>query len=1232
MVLEPARSTILTAEESARGYSSYSAFSVERSEQVPPGAPFRRSGGRFVPVRHDGFVVGNGLVAAVLGWKSLGGVPMVSSMSFIDGCRTPASVGQVLSDEFVSEREQNPVGGASQAALRGCLRLLPAQDFVVYRNGEGRFASDIPLCVARRIRRSGVWVTACEDQDLGLEIVDLAPSDPPFPVVCRFVTVQTRARLTGAKLRCFLKDPAFSPAGGGAGESALEKAAENNSLVVWSPQGTACRGLLPGFAVPGSWVEVSLPDLGAGEAVSLAFYFALGEAPASAWSAARELHSLGPGTVVRETIKAWDREMAFDFRCDDERVEDLVETLQVLLLSERVQHLGFHGGLCRYPGSYVRDNYYALRGLLETGHVDVVREHLVDLEGRLSSGSLENHYHSPLVVQLASGNEPKSTETIDFWNDRNEVHCYAALMFRDYQAVSGEALLKEKALERLVLLSCTARTVGGLSMSHGDETYHYTTPDFWINSGSIDNSILALTSMRFLGAASRALGRHDLAAALVPLEETMSRATAKAWLGDLGWYPSFVSPGGTPDRRPMLNTLLFGYWLGFHDKWTEDGARCLGAVIRHLSMQTGLAMSAADFPIYTGNNPGMYLVALGETDGPCGGRAFRAALDLASSTGTYFEYYDVYEHRRFGETLRAMEGGTALTGMVDYLLGVRPIPGGVRVKPHLPPGVGRLELRRFKRGPRAYSLEVGPGFLSLTRHGSGTTGVGDTVLVLDRVSEVEFSEHPGAGQRKTVIVLRPAAEQSPRELEFRMTITGDGADALVTPGGFDRISIRLEMSAGEGIGIRQEITEAGVSVENLGPRGVSIQGQHLGRGCAATLPATGPTTVTAVSSDADGALISHFLTGEVFRVLGWVHRGGILCDADVEVTCGEQRKAVRAVGGRFEAEIAAPANPGNSEVQVQGLGECTSFDIQTLGREVLDWRDKALEGYVLCVAHRPGLGEVASFLAMEMSLLTGMRVRVMEEKLEGSALILRSVGEGGLRGTAGATWAVPEPDAPGPSMAQAQAQAGATVADKDPAPDQQLGPISGQVLRLVEDLRLYWKHVPLLTTDEWKIKAARYPMVVASRCLPSPVGTIPAEMRSRIPASLCVGGTSLGMVKQAVFGIDLGRHPAGGSSWEPSGGGDLSISVLTALPSVKQIVIACRGRANHYRISMRVPTNLRVVDPCRIPGREFLRWRGDVQTLSVTRDPLTLEQQVELVLEIDEGRPEIVSLPVIAVD
>ncbi|MBI2915027.1 MAG: hypothetical protein HYY08_03765 [Firmicutes bacterium] len=134
MIRQTERGSILSPEESARGYSSFSGFSVERSEWVPAGSPFRQSGGKFVPVRHDGFVVGNGLVAAVLGWKALGGVPMMSSMSFIDGCRTPASVGQVLADDLVSERELSPVWDASQAALRGYPRLLPAQAFVVYQD------------------------------------------------------------------------------------------------------------------------------------------------------------------------------------------------------------------------------------------------------------------------------------------------------------------------------------------------------------------------------------------------------------------------------------------------------------------------------------------------------------------------------------------------------------------------------------------------------------------------------------------------------------------------------------------------------------------------------------------------------------------------------------------------------------------------------------------------------------------------------------------------------------------------------------------------------------------------------------------------------------------------------------------------------------------------------------------------------------------------------------------
>lgn len=243
-------------------------------------------------------------------------------------------------------------------------------------------------------------------------------------------------------------------------------------------------------------------------------------------------------------------------------------------------------------------------------------------------------------------------------------------------------------------------------MSHGDETYHWTTSDFWINAGSVDNSIMALCGMSFLIDTAERTGREDLAAQLKPAWEEMRNALDGAWLDELDYYPPFVLSDGTKDLRPMLNTLLLGFFSGYHDKWSAKGVSCLGAAIRHLSMPGGSIMSSTDFPLYTGLNPGLYLTALAETDNPLGERALVSSIDLASATGTYFEYYDIYEHRRFGETIRAIEGGCSLTGIIEYLLGIRLLKGGIRIKPHLPSWLNEMELNRFVAGDMIYSIKV----------------------------------------------------------------------------------------------------------------------------------------------------------------------------------------------------------------------------------------------------------------------------------------------------------------------------------------------------------------------------------------------------------------------------------------------------------------------------------------------------------------------------------------------
>ncbi|NJD03039.1 MAG: hypothetical protein FIA99_10715, partial [Ruminiclostridium sp.] len=1036
-------------------YSVYSGFCVQKHEQVPFASPFRKCGNRFIPERHDGFVIGNGLVSGVFGWKSVNGLPFIASMSFLNSCRTPEALEQVINDELISDRVLNMASSVGEAAFKGHMELIPAQDFVIYKNGHGSFASDFSSCIARRIRKTDIWVTTCETDELSVEITDFAPLVPLLPIIIRSVTVKAKNNFNNGQLYCFLKDTSLQAING-----QLEKSANKNVLVVKSPQGTAEIGKLPGYAVSGSWIKVGLPELIEGESVTFPFYFSLGNDSISAAKYIEDIKSAGMESVLTNTVEAWRHEMTFDFRCGNERLEDLIDGIQVLLIAERMQNTGFYAGVCRYTASYIRDNYYGFKGLLSTGHYELVSRHLEDLKQYMGSNTLSNLY---LAISK------KDTSDLSFWNEKNEVPFYIALLYRDYISYTGDAGIVHDILQSLVEYACEIRIMCGLSMSHGDETYHWTTPDFWINAGSVDNSILTLCGMRFLMDACKGCERQDIAGKLVAIEAEMCGAVTDAWIDKLQCHPSFVFSDGTKDARPMLNTLLIGFFLGFHNKWTSEGVYSLGAAMRHLTMPGSMLMSSTDFPIYTGMNPGLYLAALAETDSPAGESALLAAIDLASSTGTYFEYYDVYEQRRLGETIRAIEGGCTLTGIIEYLFGIRPLKDGIRVKPHLPSWSGEMELKRFKSNDGTYSLKLKDSQLQISVEGTGISKSPEAVICINPLCELEFHHDIDGKYAKTAIVLRPSKEAAPRELEFRLEIDDDSGEADVFPGGFCELFIVYRTANGREINIKQKTDPSGVKIYNFGNKPVFVRGISVASGGYIALVPEGPAVIQACTYDAADALTSRLFTGEAFRISGWVRRGCIPYDAEVELVHDGRTQVVQTHGGHFETMMSGQdlSEDTVSTIVIRTPGASALIDIMIMKRDVLKWKAKVLEGYAPCIVCRPDSKGLASIIAMELSLLMGIHVPLIESENINVALILKPSCENACGGPNDGDLII--------------------TGDKDELPEKVNG--------ILEEFRLYWKHVPLITTSEWKIKSPRYPMVLASRYLNNPEGKIHALIR-----------------------------------------------------------------------------------------------------------------------------------------
>jgi hypothetical protein len=592
-----------------------------------------------------------------------------------------------------------------------------------------------------RVRGAAVIVTRADTAEHSLYTVDFAPlpagTDPLDvpPAVVR-VLLATGIGTDTADIAVRLR-PSADPAD------------LDGMAVETLPTDGRYRAYLPwgcDLAQDASGHLIELGDVGPAQTAMAVLVVATGESLDELEAIADSLATADAEGWLDQTLAQWDAFSDRGVQIDvaDERVVDLYDGMRVGI---RVQQSAA-GAVCpmsRYTGVWLRDTIGPTRFFLRAGLHDEARQALDYL---YLCASVEGDYSNQCASGLTPDDliEPPDWDSLGPWSGRlaAEGPSYVPLMYREFAAFTGDMDVVQDRwpyIRRAVL----AQSIDddGLQPHSGDETYrvamsaalgHDLNTLYEETAWSANSSFLMAAAADWLADAAAQIGEDEDEATFLELAARARSAMDQHFWLDEGHYAPFIwYDGPLPEIRPYEDVNLKPLWtgaLGADDPLAlsnlaglrEAAGRGDGTVQTPLDPEYHEFMGfEVEDGICTGMVPGYYLYNLAIVGDPEAEDAFDALHLYADEGGQYTEYqvYDDFSPLAplydplgglgdYTARHRPWEGGINLDAFLVYLIGPMLVPGEdvVVLRPHLPDGLGGLEVRQIEAGGCEGDLSV----------------------------------------------------------------------------------------------------------------------------------------------------------------------------------------------------------------------------------------------------------------------------------------------------------------------------------------------------------------------------------------------------------------------------------------------------------------------------------------------------------------------------------------------
>ncbi len=478
----------------------------------------------------------------------------------------------------------------------------------------------------------------------------------------------------------------------------------------------------------GWWCEPLSP----GEELSFAiFYSFLNEeitAPPIREMEAQELRE--------ETRKWWSRwnEDRVKFETPDERFNDLMNDLPVLIEVQRDLRSGAVSPMVSYHGFWIRDSNGPILSLLANGKFTEVRE-MLDYYRRAVGHFGTSHMLIPLDLNI--NEEPSDVSLSRVAVEIAEVPSWIVLQHYWYYRYTGDRDLIRRAFPLL------KRNLFGMALDenygakfHGDETYThgalYSTfdrpesgklgfPNGYLPTEfySLDNTLIHREAALALLELSSEIGDDDTQKESAELADKLSKILTNYRLENNAYAPAISPISLEKWFLPFSNVSLRKYWLWLSPLEEDEWKDYIWAKDEILSRwRTG----TTPFSGYcTGHNLAYWLTAAGELNDQLGERFLAAIQRLASPEGAWCEVYSpdgspVAIYGRINR-IRPWESGINYEAIIRYLTGITFAPRGEwRLMPRLPQKWASYRIRNLRAGESVFDLSVSKdelGFLKI---------------------------------------------------------------------------------------------------------------------------------------------------------------------------------------------------------------------------------------------------------------------------------------------------------------------------------------------------------------------------------------------------------------------------------------------------------------------------------------------------------------------------------------
>jgi len=450
-------------------------------------------------------------------------------------------------------------------------------------------------------------------------------------------------------------------------------------------------------------------------------------------------HFVNPDSLSElraETINFWKtwNEGNILFETPDEKFNDLMNELPMLIEVQRDAHSGAISPMVSYHGFWIRDSNGPILTLLANGKNAEVRQ-MLDYYKKAVWHYKFSHMLVPLDLALSDVPEDADFSTVGV--EQAEIPSWIILQHYWYFRHSGDKDFIKSAMPLL------RRNLFGMPLDetygakfHGDETYThgalYSTydreesgkigyPNGYIPTDfySLDNTLIHLEASLALSEMAGAIGDESTADEAQRLAEKLQKLLENYRLEN-GAYAPAVSPI-TEEKwfLPFSNVSLRKYWLWLtrleDDDWRDY-------VWTRDEIMPKWRFGTTPLSGYSTGHNLAYFLASASVLNPREGEAFlRRLVELAAPEGAWCEVYDpsgapVPIYGRIN-LIRPWESGINYEAILRYLTGLTLTAGGEwQISPKLVSGWQSYKIKNLRAGDAIFDLAVRideQGFVSM---------------------------------------------------------------------------------------------------------------------------------------------------------------------------------------------------------------------------------------------------------------------------------------------------------------------------------------------------------------------------------------------------------------------------------------------------------------------------------------------------------------------------------------